>query len=250
MMHRGYVWGCCFLCGATLANETETGNMHVRAGLALANTPVYEGADNRQWRVLPAVEVTGKSFQAGREGITFTLNEGNYWRWGMGVGFYFPRRESEDIHLKGMGDLPFVPTLTALATVGDRKLNVQFRVAHALGQVVQGNELTLSLRTGYPIADQVLLTLNVNATAYDASLAQTYFGVTAEQAARSGYAPQSMAGGVYRTGVGVGAIIRLGDGWSVAPMVSYGRLRGSVLQSPIVTNPQQLTGLLAVAKTF
>lgn len=232
------------------AVASEPDAWQIRAGAALANTPTYEGADTRRWRLLPSVEVTGKSFQAGREGLNFNLAETEKLRWGVGAGFYFARKETDDTHLTGMGNIPFVPTLTTSVTLGDRRLNAQVRLAHAVSPTVKGNELGLTLRTGYPLKEGLLMTLMANASVMDAPLMQTYFGVSPEQSARTGFAAQKMTGGVYKTGLGVGAIVRLDDGWTLVPLLMSSRLRGQTLLSPIVTQAAQFTALVALTKTF
>lgn len=239
---------CYGLVSHAMASELD--DWQIRAGIALANTPVYEGADTRRWRLLPSVEVTGKSFQAGREGLNFTLAETDLLRFGVGAGFYFARKETDDEHLSGMGDIPFVPTLTSSVTIGARKLNAQMRLAHAVSPTVKGNELALTIRTGYPLKEGVLMTLMANVTAMDAPFMQTYFGVNPEQSARTGFAVQNMAGGVYKTGLGVGVIVRLDDGWTLVPLLMASRLRGQALESPIVTRASQFTALVALTKTF
>lgn len=232
------------------AMASEPDGWQIRAGIALANMPVYEGADTRRWRLLPSVEVTGKSFQAGREGLNFTIGETEQLRFGVGAGFYFARKEADDEHLTGMGDVPFVPTLTSSITLGDRKLNAQMRLSHAVSSNVKGNELALTLRTGYPLKEGVLMTLMANVSVMDAPLMQTYFGVSPAQSARTGFAVQNRAGGVYKTGLGVGAIVRLDDGWALVPLLMTSRLRGQALESPIVTRASQFTALVALTKTF
>lgn len=64
--------------------------------------------------------------------------------------------------------------------------------------------------------------------------AATYFGVTAAEAAASGFNAYDAQGGVLSAGVALGASYNLGSNWGLAGRVNWDRLQGDAAGSPIV----------------
>jgi outer membrane scaffolding protein for murein synthesis (MipA/OmpV family) len=67
----------------------------------------------------------------------------------------------------------------------------------------------------------------------DSRFAETYFGVSASEAAASGLAPYHADGGIYSAGVEVGARYMVGSRWGVEGAASWNRLVDSAGGSPI-----------------
>jgi 2-polyprenyl-6-methoxyphenol hydroxylase-like FAD-dependent oxidoreductase len=68
---------------------------------------------------------------------------------------------------------------------------------------------------------------------------QTFFGIDANQAARSGYAEYILKGGVPLAGVSVGVEYELTSHWSLGARAALERLQGDAAKSPIVESKNQ-----------
>ena len=103
-----------------------------------------------------------------------------------------------------------------------------------------------------PIAwgDRLTLTLLPTIVWADADEAQTYFGVSPEDAAGAGLAAYSVAAGWLRAGCETAIDIKISGGWSVTADLAYTRLLGDAARSPIVESADKLSAGLGLTYEF
>jgi outer membrane protein len=100
------------------------------------------------------------------------------------------------------------------------------------------------------LSTNVRLGLGVAATFANAEYMQSYFGVTAAQAARSGYALYKPDAGLRDVRANLSLSYRFNPNISATAGVSTSTLLGDVSNSPLVRQKSTTTGLLAVAFSF
>ncbi|WP_170975489.1 MipA/OmpV family protein [Martelella alba] len=100
--------------------------------------------------------------------------------------------------------------------------------------VYDGYVVTFGPIYSFSPTDNLRLGMRLFATYADDNFAQTYFGVNADDAARSGLAQYSASGGLKDAGLGVNALYRFNDSWGLTATVRYARLLGDAADSPIV----------------
>ena len=101
-------------------------------------------------------------------------------------------------------------------------------------------ELSGDLRLGLGLAE----------TLANADYMQSYFGVSAAQAARSGYALYQPGAGLRDVRANLSLTYRINPNLSATAGVSASGLSGDASDSPLVRQKSSTTGLLALAYSF
>lgn len=197
--------------------------------------PAYLGSDKNKARALPVIGArwrNGAFAGVGGVGWRFQLAQGL--SAGVRLGADFGRKESSADALRGMGDIDPQAELGAFASwriAGPVSLGVNVRAGS--GEERSGLLADIGLRGAVPIAAHWRLNAGVGVTYANAPAMRSYFGVNAEQSARSGYALYSPQGGWRDSSV------NLGLGWQATPQsvlqfgVNHRVLMGDAKSSPI-----------------
>ena len=220
-------------------------------GLGVAYVPEYTGADKNRAVPLPLLERTfdngafistmrGVGFQTDLQGfnLSVALNYG---------GARKERRStfSGSDALKGMGDID--GAAQAVLGVGYKlgTVGLNFSTAQNLGH--RENGATYKLSASMPLytsaSDQI--GFSTSAVYGDNKHAQTYFGVTAAQSARSGYKAYTAKGGFETAEAVVNWNHVIDKTWSVHTAVGVTRLLSDAADSPLTkrkTTPMIMTG--------
>ncbi|TFW18001.1 MipA/OmpV family protein [Duganella callida] len=223
------------------------------AGGGLAYVPEYAGADKSRFVPLPFLERTWDNgvFASTRRGIGWgTVADGV--SLSAALSYDGGREDHKKSYfsgsdaLKGMGKIEGAAqaVLSAGYQLGD--VGLSFSTNQNLSHREYGATYTLggsmSLYAG--AADQ--LGLGVSAQYGDRKHAQTWFGVTAEQSARSGYRQHTAGAGFETVTAGLNWMHTLDRNWSVLTMVGVTRLSGDAADSPLTkrkTTPMVVTGI-------
>jgi outer membrane scaffolding protein for murein synthesis (MipA/OmpV family) len=80
--------------------------------------------------------------------------------------------------------------------------------------------------------------------------AETYFGVSSEEAASSSFEEFGASGGLMSVGVELGADYRLGDAWGVSAGIRVDELQGDAADSPITKEDTQIRARIGVTRRF
>ena len=221
--------------------------------LVASRSPDYLGASDSGTSVRPGFLLTwgrfslssGGGFAATRQdkvvrGLGYELTRTDNLNVNLGLRFDGGRSESESPALAGMGDVK--ATIRARVSAGYR-LSEFWRLEGAWTVDAfdrgGGNLVELSLERQQWIAERTQLTwggtLNVAGPRY----MRTYFGVTAEQAARSGYPEYSPGMGLRDVAAFVSLKTDIGADWVVLGALSVSRVIGPAADSPLV---QKATG--------
>ena len=147
--------------------------------------------------------------------------------------------------LRGMGDVKGSATAMLQARYEivdglDLTLQAELPISHREnGRTLQVGVTGTLFEGG---ADQV--TLSLSATLADRDYMQTYYGVTAAQAMRSGYGQFRPKAGLYETELGLNWRHTINDRWSLTAMVGVTSLRRDAARSPLSGKDTAPTGAL------
>jgi MipA family protein len=199
-------------------------------------TPDYEGSDDYEFRALPFFRVQYQDWLSLSvpEGLKLTaLNEGGF-KAGAIAGYRFDRDADDNVALAGWGDVDGALELGAFAEYKFDALKLSLDARQGVSDDV-GLIATLSLRYEARIAG-AMISVGPKVSWVDDDYAQTYFGITPAQAAAAvlPYAPYAADGGIKDWGVGLTAVVPIGDSWSLTGIASVSQLTGDAADSPIV----------------
>ena len=154
-------------------------------------------------------------------------------------------------HLKGMGNVK--GSLLGVFTVGSKivgEATASATLEVPLTHRERGWSGHLDLNT--PVVSWGTDKITVNPSLHFGSrkYMQTYFGVTAEQSANSGFAEYSTNGGLQAASVTVAWTHVFSSHWALRTAVGTSRLLGNAAKSPIVQNKQGYFVGTGIAYTF
>lgn len=233
-------------------------------GGVLVHAPDYAGAARQQLRLNPGFYLrlgrvslaTRSGFRTAgdpgeRAGLRIDLSPTERMRFAVGLRYDAGRAESSSDGLAGMGDVPSTIRVRMMASyrldggwsLGSATLlDVLGRGGGWQADIGIGHQRRLGPETtwGHGVA---------LAFAGDRHM-QTYFGVTEEQAARSGYAVYQPRWGLRDISAHVNARTELGGPWHAFYGASLSRLLGPAADSPLTNRPTTWSLNAGVAYRF
>jgi MipA family protein len=247
----------------------------ISIGLGVISTPEYEGASKRATGVLPDLNVKyttrdfgSVSLGSKSRGLSWTMIDKEAYSFGIGIQGDAGRKDNKNgsalqpgsKRLLGMGEIK--PSFE-VAAFGHVVLGVPFMVQVAKGfgdgrpdakdfsvRGPGGARVELSSEIPFEITKSFSLSVSPSVSWADSKFTQTYFGVTSEQSARSGFKEFKAKGGIRSVGWGVGASYKFDSNWSVNAFANYNQLQGDAGKSPLVQKKGQTTVTVGAAYLF
>jgi MipA family protein len=256
-------------------SEKSNSPWSVSLGAGVVSVPEYEGASKRVTSLAPDLNISYKtrdygsiSLGAKGRGLSWTIVEQDAYSFGIGLQGDAGRTDSKDgtafkpgsKRLLGMGEIKPSFELTAFGhvTLGV-PLYLQVSKGASAGQPDAGNfstkgpggtHIELSSEIPYEVSKSLSLSLTPTISWADAKFTQSYFGVTAAQAARSGFAEFKAKGGIRSVGVSLGANYKVDPNWSVNATASISQLQGDAGRSPLTQKKGQAVAGVGVSYKF
>jgi outer membrane scaffolding protein for murein synthesis (MipA/OmpV family) len=231
----------------------------ITAGAGVAMRPTYLGSDRYRASPIPLVNV--------RWNDMVSLGEGGlnvYWHDGplkIGAGLTFdPGRdeknhdgfsfESGDDRLKGLGKIDAAIGYQLFASYQLWKFDLDAAVVKYDGK--QNKGLVVRAGAGLPIhlTSRLVITPTVGASWANDRYMQTFFGIDAAQALRSGYAAFDAESGFLGVTAGLKAQYAIDRHWFVLGAVSNTFLAGDAKKSPITISDSATTVATAIGYRF
>jgi outer membrane protein len=207
-------------------------------GIEAGVLPTYEGSDRYMVRPFPLIDIrkagTPPRFHAPRDGFGFGIIDTGTFRAGPTAKIRFPRRESDDADLRGLG----VDYAIEIGGFADYWVAPWLRTRAELRQGFGGHHGVLADLTAdvvYPLTPQLTLSGGPRLTLATGKAEDPYFSVTASQAVTSGLPTYTAHGGVHSWGAGGQARYAFSPQWAAYTYVEYQRLGGDAANSPLVT---------------
>lgn len=249
------------LCaGAAFAQEDQRG-ARFSLGAGIVRAPLYPGSDRYEPRFIPVVAVNfgrfffgGESGGTGLPGAGVNLVRDQHWRAGVGLAiagaFRKQREESDDPSLQGMGDIERV--LRGLAFVGYERdwYGLYARLATEMTDKDQGTLVLLDALVRRRVNERFTVSIGPGVTWADSEYMTTFFGVSAEQAARSALPQYQAQAGFYAMRFGAGGSYRIDRDWRFMVRASVARLEGDAAATPITKDRTQYTAGILAAYEF
>ena len=211
----------------------------VSIGAEGAAVPAYDGATRYVFRPFPLVDVrpagTPPRFHSPREGFGFGILDTGAFRIGPVGKLRFPRKESSDTNLRGLGDVDWTAEVGAFAEYWALPW---LRTYAELRQGIGGHHGLVSdilIDAVYRVSPALTFSAGPRLTLQSDKAVSPYFDVTAAQSAASGLPVYDAKGGVTSWGVGGQVRYMLSPQWTTYTYVEYQRLVGDVGNSPLVT---------------
>lgn len=210
------------------------------AGVGVAVVPKYFGADEMQGMPLIDLAYEHRSgfFAGTRDGIGFRSAAGPF-QVSAALGYSSGRRE-RDSHrrfgseaLKGMGDVRSSATANLGIGYDFGFMALGMKAELALNHRERGNRYELAAQVPLLADGKDNVALFASLDVADRKNMQTFYGVTAQQSARSGYRVYTPKAGVEKVGLGVAWNRQLNERWSVRTMAGAFRLTGDAADSPL-----------------
>jgi MipA family protein len=260
---------------AQSVDKKNSSPWQVSAGVGLVSTPDYEGSKKSISGIAPDINVSYKTnglgtFAIGSKarGVSWTPIETDAYSFGISLGAGPGRVDTKDgtlfrpgsKRLKGMGEIKSsaeigvfghvnagVPlTLAVTRGLGDGK-------ADAITGSIKGHNgsrIELGAEIPWQISSNLGLSFMPNIVWADKKYNQTFFGVTAAQSARSGFAPYNAGAGLKSVGLTVGMNYKIDSNWSANAAASFNQLQGDAAKSPLVQKKLQNTFTVGVNYIF
>lgn len=219
---------------STAVTAPVAGGWRFSAGGGASYAPRYEGAASNRLRFMPLAEASynnGKLFISLLRGGGYNFSDNRDVQYGVRLAPGRGRRESADPHLNGMGNINFTPE----AGVFYNQRFAPWYISGAISTGSHGIHAELGSGIGIPLSAADRLRLGVNLNWGDTRYNQTYFGVTAEQAAASGnvLTAYNASAGIKDYALTANWLHNYTKEWFSTAGLSYKWLAGSAKQSPL-----------------
>jgi outer membrane protein len=221
----------------------------LRGGLAVS--PEYPGSDDYEFG--PDLGFTFGSLNWGRlnvgQGIGVEPATGLSFRGAF--KFIGERDSSEYPELAGLDDIDAAVELGFGAVYRERNWQAFGEVRRGFGGH-QGVTGTLGADVIYRPTERFTLLAGPRVNFGDEEYADTYFGISAAEAAASQFNAYDASGGALGAGIEVQGTYKVNSDWAVEGAVSYEKLLNDAADSPITVNgsEDQFRARLGVSRTF
>jgi len=234
--------------GGTILEKLYDPNLQdwrVVLGAAVAALPRYDGARSYRESPAPVIVILYRDivFASVGEGLGVNLVRGANYRAGISIGYDLGRPMSDEYqHLHGLGDISAAPVVKLFGSyVISKEFPLVLRAD--LRRIVGGaNGLLGDLDAFMPLpgsSKTFFMFAGPTITFSNGEYMRKVFGVSAAQAAASGYPVYDAHGGSTAFGLGFSASRFMTPHWLISTDIAWNRLTGSASGSPITQSTAQ-----------
>lgn len=223
------------------------------AGALVIAAPRYAGSDERGWLVLPSIDYRWKNgwFAGLSNGIGYLFPSRPDVQYGLRVTADIGRKESRSDALDGMGNIhPRAEAGAFFNYFPTREMFLTSSLRYGAGNDWNGMQIDLGAGFSTALAPQWRGTIGVAATIVNGAYMQSYFGVTPQQSAASGYAVYTPGTGLRDVRLNASLVYAIDARWSLTGALTVSSLQGDARDSPIVFEPTPVTGIVALSYSF
>lgn len=228
----------------------EPRKWRVVLGAGLVDAPKYPGSNRNRLGVVPLIQAHYGSFFAGIGGVGFNAYRDSNWRFAVSLAPSRGRKESDDDHLRGLGDIDSTVKGRVLGSYRREHFVTRAEITTDIAGRGQGTVARADLFGVLRPAQRLFLFAGPGFSWANKQYTQSYFGVTPTQSANSGL-PQFEAGsGINSIRLSLGTFYRFDRHWFAVGTLSTSRLQGDASNSPITQTRTQNQFLAAAAYLF
>jgi outer membrane scaffolding protein for murein synthesis (MipA/OmpV family) len=222
-------------------------------GVVVLATPQYLGSNERRLQVLPTLDYQWKNgwFAGFTNGIGYEFQSRPDMQYGFRVTADIGRQESRSHELDGMGSVQPRPEAGLFFNyLPTPELFFTSSLRYGAGNDHNGMQIDLGAGYAKQFAPQWRAVVGVAATYVNSDYMQSYFGVTPQQSAASGYAIYTPGAGFRDVRLNASLTYFIDRKWSVTGALTVSSLQGDARTSPIVFETTPVSGLVALSYSF
>lgn len=213
----------------------------IRVGAGALYQPEYEGADEYEVKPLPLVMVSYRDLiflrntTLGANAFTWQgPRESDKLQIGPLVRYQFGRDEDDSDDLRGMGDIDAAIELGGFITYSIGPWSTGLTLFQDVSDSHDGFTAKFNVEHRHSFGPKLRLRSELYTTWADESYTETFFGVTATQAARSGMRQYRPEGGIKDVGLTLNLDYSLTQNWGLTGRLGLKRMMGDAADSPLV----------------
>lgn len=227
--------------GDSAMTEQTGWSGHLVAGAVAV--PDYEGSEDYQAAPLIGAKLGYDSYYLEIQGLELRANLSPFARWEFGpiVGLRGGRDDVRNDRVDALRDIDDSVEVGAFIKVSlyqlaDPSDELAFGMDVKTGTSSDGKGTTVSLGPTYSFSpmERLHIGLGVSATFADSDYVDTYFGIDATDALRSGLSSYDGDGGLKDIGIALDVGYQLTEHWGVMGFAGYTQLVGDAADSPVV----------------
>ena len=222
------------------AEASDGKNWQVAAGLGVAYAPEVMGGDFYKGGAMPSFDIAHRSgfFMGTSKGIGWSYAVNPDWQAAIFLAPSGERKEkdrlTDKINFKGMGDIKSAAQAGAMLNYVLGDLNLSTVLLTGLSDKNRGQQLMLGADYTVYDSENFALMLNSSITASNADYQQRWYGVTKQQAQKSGFKAYQAGSGLTLGTVGITGIVPITKELRLINSLSYNQLLGDAADSPLV----------------
>jgi outer membrane scaffolding protein for murein synthesis (MipA/OmpV family) len=230
---------------------SDEGKFTITGGASYSTSSLSGGTSTRaKWSPLLDLAYTHGRFSASLSGLTYDVVQSDEFTLGVGAAYSPKRKASDDVRLRGMGDVQASPLILLNATWSPLEFLSFTAQYSAATKRTNGSFLTVGTALGFPLMDKLSGFVEVSGVIADQKYMQAYYGVTAAQAATSGYRVFTPRAGLVNTSVSLGVNYEWSEQWSLGASVGRTRLMREAAKSPIFPRRDEPSANVFASYTF
>jgi outer membrane protein len=225
----------------------------VSIGPALMVSPKYPGSRDFQLLPLPSLDISydDRIFSQGLDVLGVNIFQGDAYHVGTAISFDFQsRNESDDPHLRGLGNVHAGPKLKVFADYSVSFLMASIAAYQDIAKTGQGLLVSADLAANWPVTPALLFSIGPGVTWANSVYTHTLFGVSAKQSAASGLPTYDTGSGIRDIHLNTYASYEFSKKWVGSVSLTAGRLQHNAANSPITERRTELNFLAAVNYRF
>ena len=240
---------------ASQAQAIEEESWHFSAGMGLMSQPKYPGSSENRVGALPTFSASNGRWQWGATpgmgvplGVSYKLLQDGPWRLGVGVGTGLgsPRNGKEDNSFSKLGTIEQTALGSISGSYTQGAVAASASIVTDIGGHQQGTRALLDVMYRTRPMDRLSLSVGPGMTWMDSRYANTYYGVSADQSAKTGYTAYKAGAGLNALRLSAGADYQITHEWQVSAKLGLSQLQGDAANSPSVDKKTQTSyGLFA-----
>lgn len=240
MQKQGFIVGTglallTLSAGAALAQEQPGKDWKFTIGAFGAYAPDYAGSDDYEFGAIPTLEISyqDKIYLKNTE-LGWKLLDTEQLQAGVLARYKFGRDADDNAALRGLGDIDASVEVGGFMKYQTGPIDWSLALAQDVAGGHEGWVAEFGAGYNYMVSQQLMLFSKAAVEVLSQDAMQSQFGITAAQAAASGYNVHNVDLGVSQVGLSFGANYVITPAWHLTGIANAGRMVGDAADSPIV----------------